>query len=111
KRRGRSRSRCRLRKDDFILVDIADGDDARKQSRLAIRDVEKDFTDEAAGAARRQIERRRREHERIRWQWRTWSQLAFEEGRDQRRQKGDGRWDCEDTGRAHGMQTTNPARV
>ena len=50
---------------ELVLVDIADGDDAREQGGVGGDDVEKDLARKPAGAPRRQKERRRRERERI----------------------------------------------
>ena len=52
-------------KRDLVLVDIADRDDARQDRGVALWRVEKRIAHQPAGAARRQIKRRRRKRERI----------------------------------------------
>jgi hypothetical protein len=50
---GRAFGKCNL-----VLVDVADGDDARQDRAVAVKTVEKGVAHQPAGAARRQIEPR-----------------------------------------------------
>ncbi len=50
---------------DLVLVDVADGDDARQDRGVAFEHIEESIARQPAGAPRRQIERRRGERERI----------------------------------------------
>ena len=55
----------RFREGDLVLVDVADGDDARQDRRLGRKPIEKSVARQPAGAPRRQIERHGGERERI----------------------------------------------
>ena len=57
-RLGGQRAGCGLCKRDLVLVQVADGDDARQDRGAAPGHVEKEIAREPAGAARRQVERR-----------------------------------------------------
>ena len=70
---------------DLVLVDIADGDDARQDRRVVFQDVQKGVARQPAGAPRRQIERGRRQGERIGRGGKA--ELAADQRLDQRPQK------------------------
>ena len=78
-------ARCCFGKGDFILVDIADGDDARQNRRIDLQRFEKGVARQPAGAPRRQIKRDGGERERIGGEAKA--QLAAGDCPDQRRQK------------------------
>ncbi len=62
---GRDRAGRRLGERDFILVDIADGDDARQDGGVVLQNAEEGVAGEPAGAPRRQIKRDSGERQRI----------------------------------------------
>ena len=84
---------------DFVLVDVADGDDARQDGGVAFSRIEKSVAHQPAGAARRQINRRRGQRERIVGNGEA--EPAAVQCLDQRRQKRRRRRYGEDT-RVHG---------
>ena len=72
---------------NLVLVDIADRDDARQDRGVALKHLEKDFARQPAGAPGRQIERRRRERERIAARLEAEAQPVLHQRLDQRRQE------------------------
>jgi hypothetical protein len=71
----------------LILVDIADRHDARQDRGIAVENIEKDFLRQPAGAPRRQIDRCRRQRQRIGAGLEAQAQPVLHQRFDQRRQE------------------------
>jgi hypothetical protein len=95
---GGERAGRRLREGDLVLVDVADGDDARQDRRALLGGVEEEIARQPAGAPRRQIERGVRERERIAPSWKARHQRSVDERADQRRHERRRSRDGEDAG-------------
>src|SRR5690606_39538983 len=90
-----------LREFDLVLVDVADRNDARQDRGLGAERIEKDAMGEAAGAARRQIEHRRGQRERVARSGKAVNQPAGQQRLDQRRKKRRGSGNGEDARLGH----------
>ena len=104
--RGRS-GRGGLRERQFVLVDVAERDDARQHHRVGVQLIEKDFPRHAPGAQGRQIERGLRQPCRIAPGLEAIDQSAIDQSGDDGAQERRGYWDAEnahelpDSGSAH----------
>jgi hypothetical protein len=71
--------RRRLRERQFVLVDVAERDDARQHRGIGIQFIEKDFPRHPPGAPGRQIERRLRQPFRIGARLKTFDEPAIDQ--------------------------------
>ncbi len=92
-------------KDEFVFVDVANGDNARQDRRVDIERVEKSVARQPAGAPGRQIKRDRGQRERILGA--PEAELAGHHRFDQRRQKRRRRRNGEDA-RSHVIDDPSP---
>ena len=92
----------------FVLVDVAEGDDARQHGGVRLQHVEKDLMRHAPGAPRRQIERRLREPCRIAAGLEAVDQSAVDQRGDNGAQKRRGHGNVEN---AHGLPDSEISRI